>query len=59
FGTQKVEGLKIISVRARLQAKIMQRQEGKKRRKIATDIRQLTASRLRTPTGFFSKGGIL
>ncbi len=59
FGTQKVEGLKIVSVRARLQAKIMQLEEGKKRRKIAIDIRQLTASPLKTPTGFFSKGGIL
>ncbi len=47
FGTQEVEGLKLINVRARLQAKIAQLQRGKtKRGKIARDIMQLTANPL-------------
>jgi len=70
FGTRKVQGLNIVNVRARLQAKIAQLKRGKtKRGKVAKDIMQLTVSKLKSTKsflskstkqkGFFSKGGLL
>lgn len=59
FPVHTVEGVKLISLRARLAAKIKQKLRGKKKKKIAVDIKQLTANRLRQPSGFLSKGGML
>ena len=59
FGTTRVQGLKVVNLRARLQAKIAQLERGKKAKKVKKDILQLTASSLKEPEGFFSKGGLL
>jgi len=55
FGTTEIEGLKIVSLRTRLKAKILQKERGKKKAKIARDIKLLTASRFKVVKSFFGK----